>query len=318
MKRPEGFDQRREPEPATRSHKAARKRSGARTPPVASDRQPALRPAAQPHPAKKTPRTTATRARGRSAVRAASRDRRRFERSEIRRFTRRTRHRRLGWGVAVGLLVTLGGVLAAAVYSPLLALRTITVDGAASVSAQEVTEAIDGQLGTPLALFDYGLLRSQLDQFPLIRSFVTEVVPPSTLIVHIVERSPVGAIATPAGFSIVDPAGVSLGSSVRRADGVPLIDIGGEGTDSVAFAAVVDVLLALPESIRSQVDVIRATSKDDVRLVLLGAGQRVVWGSAERSTLKARVLQELMAVQGAGARVEYDVSAPLSPVVRPG
>ncbi|MCB1280634.1 MAG: FtsQ-type POTRA domain-containing protein [Salinibacterium sp.] len=269
-----------------------------------------------PRPKRPAPAPRTTASRSRSEVRAAKRERRRFEKSEIRRFTRRARHRRLGWAVAAGLVAILAALLAVAVYSPLLALRTITVEGTRAVSAKEVTAAIDGQLGTPLAQFDYDRLRSQLDAFPLIRSFVTEVVPPSTLIVHIVERSPVGAVATASGFAIVDPAGVILNTTARRADGVPLIDVGKAGTDSPAFSAVVDVLLSLPESVRSRVDVATATSKDDVQLVLLDGGQRVVWGSAERSALKARVLQELIAVQGSNARVEYDVSAPLSPVVR--
>ncbi len=223
----------------------------------------------------------------------------------------------MGWLVAVGVVVALGALLVVAVYSPLLALRTITVDGAKAVDASAVEKAIDGQLGTPLALFDYAKLTSQLDEFPLIRSFVTEVIPPSTLVVHLVERSPVGVMANQSGFSVVDPAGVVLESLSARKAGVPLIDVGNQGTESVAFSAVVDVLLALPDSIRSRVDIAQATSKDDVRLVLVGGGQRVVWGSAERSALKAKVLQELMAVQGSHGGVEFDVSAPLSPVVRP-
>ncbi|MEO6941529.1 MAG: FtsQ-type POTRA domain-containing protein [Terrimesophilobacter sp.] len=218
----------------------------------------------------------------------------------------------------MGIVAVTAALLAIAVYSPVLALRTITVDGATKVSTKAVRDAIDGQLGTPLALLDYGKLRTELDSFPLIRSFATEIIPPSTLVVHIVERSPVGVITTTSGFAIVDPAGVVLETSAKRPDGIPLIDLGGGGTDSVAFSAVVDVMLALPESIRSRVDIAQATSKDDVRLILVGAGARVVWGSAERSALKARVLTELMAAQGKNSHVEYDVSAPLSPVVRPG
>ncbi len=210
----------------------------------------------------------------------------------------------------------LGGLLAVAVYSPILALRAITVDGVSKVSADDVREAIAGQLGTPLALLDYGAVRTELDAFPLIRSFSTEIVPPSTLKIHIVERAPVGVVTSSSGFEVVDPAGVVLESVPRRPDGVPLIDLAGGDTGSVAFAAVVDVILALPDSIRSRVDVAQATSKDDVRLVLADAGQRVRWGSAERSALKARVLVELMATQGDGANVEFDVSAPMSPVVR--
>lgn len=253
-----------------------------------------------------------------ASLRATARERRRFERREVRRFTRRARNRRLTWLVAVSVVATLIGLLAIAVYSPLLALRTITIDGASKVSAQAVKGAIDGQLGTPLALIDYGKLRTELDAFPLIRSFATEVIPPSTLKVHILERAPVGLISSPTGFTVVDPAGVVLETTPRRPNGVPLIDLGGAGTNSVAFTAVVDVILALPESLRTRVDIVQATSKDDVRLILVDAGQRVVWGSAERSALKARVLVELMAAQGANAHVEFDVSAPLSPVVRPG
>lgn len=291
MKRPAGFDSR--PSPPPREE---------------------LRP---PVRLKGPERSMPDRKVGGSQVRAAARQRRRMERSEIRRFTRRTRHRRAVWVSVLGIVAVLAIMLAVAVYSPLLSLRTITVDGVSKVSAESVREAIDGQLGTPLALIDYGKLQSELDAFPLIRSFATEVVPPSTLKVHIVERSPVGVIVTASGFAVVDPAGVVLESPLTRPDGVPLIELGGASTNSVAFTAVVDVLLALPENIRSRVDVAQASSKDNVRLVLTGSGQTVVWGGPEKSALKARVLIDLMAAQGDAASVEFDVSAPLSPVVRP-
>lgn len=252
------------------------------------------------------------------SIRASRRERRRFERREVRRFTRRSRHRRLTWVVLFSVVGVLAGLLAVAIYSPLLSLRTIVIDGVSTVSADEVREAIEGQMGTPLALLDYDKMRTELDAFPRIRSFSTEIVPPSTLKIHIVERSPVGVITSVSGFQIVDPAGVVLESTPRRPDGLPLIDLANGDTGSVEFAAVVDVVLALPEPLRSRVDVAYATSKDDVRLVLRDAGQRVRWGSAERSALKARVLVELMETQDGNAHVEFDVSAPLSPVVKAG
>ena len=303
MKRPDGFDKPRQPPTPRETGRPAGKPKTVRQKPNAPEKKP------------RGDRPTAGRAK--KELRTAARERRRYERSEIRRFTRRSRHRRLGLLIGLGVAAVLAGLLAVAVYSPLLALRTITVDGASRVSAREVRAAIDGQLGTPLALLDYDALRTELDRFPLIRSFVTEIVPPGTLRVHIVERAPVATIATATGYSVVDPAGVVLESSAQRPAGVPLIDIGASGTDSVAFRAVVDVLLALPDSLRTRVETASAQSKDDVRLVLAGVGQRIVWGSAERSALKARVLQELIATQSASAHVEYDVSAPLSPVVRP-
>ena len=81
--------------------------------------------------------------------------------------------------------------------------------------------------------------------------------------------------------------------------------------------AFVEVLLNLPDSVADRVERVTAATKDNVTLVLDGVGQRVVWGSAEQSELKARVLARLMENQGSKARVEFDVTAPLNVVVRP-
>jgi cell division protein FtsQ len=313
MKRPQGFDAPRAgsaPQTPTPPQKPVRQKRPARLkPPEPAATAP--EPAEEPGPSEKLPRRP-----GRQVAKAA-RERRRFEKSEIRRFTRRSRHRRLTWIVTGSVLVVLAAMVAVAVYSPLLALRTIQVDGASRVKASEVHSAVDGQLGTPLALVDYGTIKRELSAFPLIRSFVTETVPPDTLIIHIVERAPVGSVASSSGFDLVDPAGVVIQSASERPKGVPLIDIGGKPASSPAFKAVVEVLLALPTPIARKVQSVTAQTKDDVTLVLAGVGQRVVWGSAERSTLKARVLEELVATQNPRHRVEYDVTAPLSPVIRP-
>ena len=251
----------------------------------------------------------------RRRLKRAERSRRRFERGEVRRFTRRSRSRRTIMLTAAGLVVALLAVLAVAVYSPLLALKTITVDGASRVDAAQVTDAVDGQLGTPLALLDYGQFTRQLAEFPLIRSYVTEMVPPDTLIIHIVERAPVAAVQSGAEFDLVDPAGIVVQSSPERPDGVPLIDIGGQEPDSAAFTSVVAVLLALPAPLLAQVDSITANTQDDVTFVLRGVGQSVVWGSADNSGYKASALAAMVAKQDPNALIEYDVSAPGSVVV---
>jgi cell division protein FtsQ len=251
----------------------------------------------------------------RRRLKRAERRRRRFERGEVRRFTRRSRSRRTIVLTAAGLVVALLAVLAVAIYSPLLALKTITVDGASRVDAAQVTDAVDGQLGTPLALLDYGEFTRQLAEFPLIRSYVTEMVPPDTLIIHIVERAPVAAVQNGAVFDLVDPAGIVVQSSPERPDGVPLIDIGGQEPDSEAFTSVVAVLLALPEPLLAQVDSITASTQDDVTFVLRGIGQSVVWGSSDNSAYKASALAAMVAKQDPNTRIEYDVSAPGSVVV---
>ncbi|MHB1235805.1 MAG: cell division protein FtsQ/DivIB, partial [Microbacteriaceae bacterium] len=189
-------------------------------------------------------------------------------------------------------------------------------EGASRVDAQQVHKAVDGQLGTPLALLDLGRLTKELAAFPAIRSYVTQTVPPNTLVIRIVERQPIGLVAAGSGFELVDPAGVVLGTSATRVAGMPLIALTGSAKGSPAFLAAASVLQALPASLYSQVNTVTATTKDDVTLVLT-AGERVLWGSAERSDYKARVLAALIA-QHVQHVVQYDVSAPDSAVITRG
>jgi len=207
-------------------------------------------------------------------------------------------------------------LLGIAVFSPLLSLREITVDGTSRVDKADVLEAVDGQLGTPLALIDLARIEDELSAFPLIRSFVTETVPPNTLVIHIVERQPVGVIATATGFQLIDPAGVVVQTAATRPDDVPLIEVAGEAkTGDAAFESTVEVLLALPNDLLARVDTITASTKDDVSFELRGAKQRIVWGSVDESAKKARVLEVFLSTNKTKAFKEYDVSSPDAVVV---
>jgi len=342
MKRPEGFDQHPPRTPETAATPAAgrqsvprkpRRERPARTAQAPTEKVRSTRPAPEPtqrpapHPAAKSSKAPRSRfadrhatetARARAEAKKAARARRRYERGEVRRFTRRSRHRRAGWLTAAGALAALCLLVTVAVYSPLLALKTLRIEGASSVSAASIRSALADQIGTPLALVNFGKIKTELAHFPLIRSYVTETVPPNTLIVHIVERAPLGVIATADGFTVVDAAGVTLSHATERPQKLPIIDSGSTKTASTAFKAAVSVLLALPASVASRVDTVSARTKDDVTLVLDGVGQRVVWGSADRSAVKARVLADLISHQDPNSVVEYDVSAPNSAVVRTG
>jgi cell division protein FtsQ len=249
-------------------------------------------------------------------ARRAARQRRRFEKGEIRRFTRRSRARRLAWMTGLLLVVAMFGGVAAAVFSPLFALSRIDIRGVDRVAEADVQAALEPQLGTPLALLDEAAIRQELGGFPLIRSFVTELVPPDTLVIRITERKPVGAIPSGSGFSLVDPAGVVVQSVQELPEGMPKIDVGREGAPSTAFRSAAEVLLALPDELAAQVDTVRARTKDDVTLVLTGSDQRVLWGSAERSDSKARALAGMVAQHRDDGPGQYDVSAPLTVVFR--
>jgi cell division protein FtsQ len=250
------------------------------------------------------------------SARRAEKLRARAERAETRRFTRRTRRRRIGVLVVVAALGLVAALISVAVFSPILALREIRVDGTARLDPAAVRDAVSGQLGTPLALLDEGRIRTELSQFTSIRSYVTELVPPGTLVIHVVERSPLGVVATAAGFDVVDAAGVVLESSPSRPAALPLLELDAEGSQGAGFAAMAEVLVALPPEVLAQVDSISARTRDDVTLALSGSDQRVVWGSAADSDRKAAILAALLARFASAGPGEYDVSAPGSAVFR--
>lgn len=313
MKRPEGFGAGR-PAPAAKPEP----KGSAPKPQRAAKPQ---RPEPKPKPAARPPRVRPSRAdRPEAGARAelarAARERRKAERAELRRFTKRARNRRIALLSVAGLVVVLVGIVLVAVYSPILALRTVVVEGTARIPSAEVQSAVAGQLGTPLALLDMDELRTALSAFPLIQTYTTEAVPPDTLVIRIVERQPVGQVAVGSGFELVDPAGVTIAQSPERTPGYPFIDAKGD-VQGTAFRSMAEVLLALPAGLLGTVESVSATTQDDVTLVLTGVGQQVLWGSADDSAEKALVLAKLIAVTDPSRPGVFDVSAPGTAVFRP-
>ncbi|MDR5700766.1 FtsQ-type POTRA domain-containing protein [Agromyces aerolatus] len=250
-------------------------------------------------------------------VRAAKRDlararaaRKRYERQEVRRFTERSRRRRRAWLIGGGsvLLVSVGMVAIA--YSPLMALREVRIEGAQRIQVAEIQGAFAEDLGTPLPLITSGDVQDALGGFPLIETYSTETLPPGTLVVRIVERTPVGVLETADGLELVDAAGVVIERMTERPEGQPVISAG--SVTSEGFRAAAAVIRSLPPEVRAQVVQATAATADDVRLVLAGDAT-VVWGSAEQSPLKATVLAQLMRSAPPETVVTYDVSAPMSP-----
>lgn len=233
----------------------------------------------------------------------------RAERLEERRFTEGPRRQR-----RIRLTITLGVVgffslIAGIVLSPLMTLTEVVVSGRNAVPEEVVLGAVSDQIGTPLALIDYRAIESKLGTVVRIQSFSTELRPPHTLVVRIVERTPIGAISTGAGWDIVDPAGVVIESTDSRPDAVPTLNV--EGIEAPGFRAAVNALMALPEKLRSDVASISASSRDSVEFDLRGVRHLIRWGSDENAALKAAVLNRALGIaENNGGTYVIDVSAP--------
>ncbi|MBS0024540.1 FtsQ-type POTRA domain-containing protein [Microbacterium paraoxydans] len=248
-----------------------------------------------------TERPTSTR-----AVWRAARARRKALRAEIRRFTQRSRRRRIIWLGSLGAVVLLVGGSVAAAYSPLFAVEKITVAGATTIDPAVIEAALSDQVGTPLALVNSSEVKAALLAFPLIETYSLEARPPHDLTVRIVERTPIGVISSSAGYTLVDAAGVALSTTAEQPPGQPLVETEG-GVDSAAFRSAGLVVRALPEGIRTALTEVRASTADDVTLTL-STGLTVVWGSSEDSGLKALALSAALTANPEASSI--DVTSP--------
>ncbi len=248
--------------------------------------------------------------------REARRRVRAHDRDEIRRFTAHLRRRRIALLASISSVVGLAIFVGVGVFSPVMAITQITVSGTYRVDPTVITSSLAGQIGRPLPLVDISLVESTLAMQPLVKSYEIQSLPPHTLVINIVERSPLGYLSTPHGYALVDPAGVTIEMTSQQTPGFPLIDVAGGSPTSAGFPAAVSVLRALPDTLRNQVATIRASSLDNVEFTLTTASERVMWGDASQSELKARVFESLLANYPAGSVSLYDVSSPGSAVVK--
>ncbi|TNM63251.1 FtsQ-type POTRA domain-containing protein [Streptomyces sp. NP160] len=225
--------------------------------------------------------------------------------------------RRLLWralAVAALVVVLVGLVVWALLFSSLTALRTVVVTGAERTGAPAVQQAAADQLGRPLLRVDTGAVTERVEQLPWVASVQVHRDPAHRLRVVVVEKTPVAAVPAPggaAGVVLIDGDGATITTADAAPEGVPLVQVDPGRGDAVRAASA--VALALPAALREQVSAVTATGPDDVRLALR-SGQSVVWGAPGDDALKARVAEQLLPREGVG---RVDVSAPLAPATAP-
>jgi len=221
---------------------------------------------------------------------------------------RRTRLR-----VAAGAVVV-GGLLAAAGWlvlgSGALGVERVRVTGVDRLAVGEVAARADIAPGTPLARLDTGAVARRLTTLAAVRDVEVLRRWPRTVEIAVRERVP--AAVQPAGsdWVLVDRTGVAFATEARRPAGLPVVTAATrEGRRGLR--AGLDVVDALPPSVRQKVRTVHVASAEEVTL-RLSRGRTVVWGSPERGERKAAVLAVLL---GRKASV-YDVSAPDTPTTR--
>lgn len=248
-------------------------------------------------------------------LRAAERQNKRRLKRETRRFTELTRRKRRRLIIAGSTLAGLLLFVVVGAFTPVMAVRDVRVEGTTSVSAEEVQAALSSLTGVPLALVDENEVLHALEAFPLIQRFAVERVPPGTLVVRIEERVPGIALESDGVFKLYDAAGVLVGESSERPEGVPVGADSVRNTASEGFRASAKVVRDMPAGLRSQLAAVSAGSGQDVTFTL-GSGVEVFWGNADETKRKSLVLEQMLASLAGRPLSHVDVSSTDSPIFK--
>ncbi len=134
---------------------------------------------------------------------------------------------------------------------------------------------------------------------------------PSTVTISVTLRLPVAVVKDgKGGLHLADSTGTTYADVTAAPAGLPLVQA--DATDPAAVQSVVQVLAALPASLRGQVGSAQAKGPDGVVLTLGRA--TVIWGSAQDSALKVDGAARSARAANPSAR-HFDLSAPRAPSV---
>nr|WP_243848675.1 FtsQ-type POTRA domain-containing protein [Lysinibacter cavernae] len=193
-------------------------------------------------------------------------------------------------------------------------MRTVEVVGATRLDTAAVTEALSSQKNVPLTLIDRSAVEEALGQFSIIQSYSLEMVPPHTMVVRVIERQPIAAVATTNGFELVDPAGVVIETTPERPAGFPLVLAVAPDPESAPFQAIANALLSVSPELVARLDTVTATTGEDVVFKFADNGLNVIWGSSEDSAVKSVILEKMVAALAGQPVTNIDVSSIDAPV----
>jgi cell division protein FtsQ len=208
--------------------------------------------------------------------------------------------RRAGW-VLIGV-APLALVAWLLLGTSLLGVHKVVVSGEHRLTASQIRSAADVPPGTPLARVDTSAVARRVRALAEVASVSVTRSWPNSLRVAVVERT--AAVAVPRGkvYDLLDGAGVRFDTVTRVPRGVVVLQT---STDDATKVAALQVLRGLPVSLHRLLWSVRASSPQQVSLVLQG-NRVVVWGSPDQAAQKAAATMALLKLPG---RV-YDVSSP--------
>ncbi|SDF55786.1 cell division protein FtsQ [Blastococcus aurantiacus] len=232
----------------------------------------------------------------------------------------RRHHPRRRGAVLLGVGLVVLALLGWALWSgPLLAVRSVQVDGATTLPAALVREAAGIEDGRSLLRVDVDAARDAVAELPQVESVTVTRGWPSRVVITLVERTPLAVVGEAGRRSLLDERGVVFDTVTGEPPaGVVPLSVRDPGPEDEATRAALGAIAALPDPVREQVAEAAAENAESVALTLKD-GTVVRWGGADESGKKAEILAALLdelAAESLEPAGELDISVPSAVVVR--
>lgn len=237
------------------------------------------------------------------------------------RFARRVRKKPWQKGrrwlpITVGFFFALVALAVLALaFLPQLKVSHVRLAGVSYVDVTELEQVASASKGQALAFADLGALEDDLSAVPGVKSAKATRQWPSTIRVVVTERTAIAQLESRGGTAIVDGTGQALPAAAANPTSLPHLVVEPTAANVEATeSTLLEITRVLPPNLRAALTKATASSPSSVTLeVATDAGPRtVVWGGAEDSELKAKVLEALLSQPGA----VIDVSSPEAPTIR--
>lgn len=208
----------------------------------------------------------------------------------------------------------------AVLWSPLLEVNSIDIQGSPHTSAADVAEAT-GVLGENLLFVSADAVAEDTKELPWVAAVRVDRLLPNTLRVRIVERVPALVVTTDSGSWVVDETGHVL-QAARGNEALPTMKTTGHGDmepgERLVRPSLLDgvrALASMPRELAAMVETVDAPTSEAISLVLTG-GITVRYGAAEEMRDKNEVIVALLERFGSAEGQRYfDVRVPSNPAV---
>ena len=204
-------------------------------------------------------------------------------------------------------------------HSALLDVDHIEVSGGVVITPEQAVAGAGLRRGLPMASVDPAAAERRLGQLPWVDTAQVDRAFPNTVRIQLTERVAVAVAPGPdGGWAVLDRTGRVLAERPDRPAELPeLIGVGETPAPGAALAAArpaLDVVVALPESIRASIRTVNLAGES----VTLHTGVREIRiGPPTHLAAKAAALSVLLERVGGRSVAVLDVRVPQAPVVVP-